>query len=597
LKPAVFSRPGPILAAVRLLMVGVAFLVVVTSEFPPAFRVWAWTALGAFAAVAVLFALSVRMRPSRRHRAILRVAGIVADGAVALAFMFVYAYQPAQPLRSIYLLPVIEAAMRFGVRGGLVASLVVMPFVVGQELLHSAYVNADPSWQGMAVRSMLGVLAGVAIGELRDELQRHRKEAEARAQEAEELRDRFRHRVDVLEAANRCARALASSLDLDGAFGAFLRELAGIVPYDRASVLLEDGELARVLIVAGAGESHVFPKGTTWPAERSVFRELRQTGRTMHRGDFSQPESDEEQALLELGLRTSVVAPLYAGGDLIGGLAVVRREPRSFQPEEIALLTLLARLVTHAVQNIRMYEAERRTVEELRRLSALRADFVSLVSHELRSPMAAVIGSAETLKARWRELQPGQRESFLTLIADETARLATLVGDVLDTSRIEAGTFSYRFADVDVGKLVEDTVATAAVGQEEVELQASVHGALPRVRGDRERLRQVLMNLIENAVKYSSAGDRVEVRAATVNGVVRVDVRDRGPGIARDQQGLIFEKFGRAAGPASHSGTGLGLFIARAIAEAHGGTLDVRSVPGEGATFTLTLPTFERGDG
>ena len=126
------------------------------------------------------------------------------------------------------------------------------------------------------------------------------------------------------------------------------------------------------------------------------------------------------------------------------------------------------------MQNIRAYESERRTVEELRRLSALRADFVSLVSHELRSPMAAVIGAARTLQARWRELQPDQREAFLALIGDETARLASLVGDVLDTSRIDAGTFSYRFGDVDVGALVQESVATAAITQDEVPVTAEI---------------------------------------------------------------------------------------------------------------------------
>src|SRR5205085_11326763 len=111
----------------------------------------------------------------------------------------------------------------------------------------------------------------------------------------------------------------------------------------------------------------------------------------------------------------------------------LRREPDAFSSEEVELATLLGRVAGTAVQNIRAYDAERRTVEELRRLSALRADFVSLVSHELRSPMAAVIGSARTLQARWRELAPQQRESFLALIGDETTRLASLIGDVLDT--------------------------------------------------------------------------------------------------------------------------------------------------------------------
>jgi signal transduction histidine kinase len=247
--------------------------------------------------------------------------------------------------------------------------------------------------------------------------------------------------------------------------------------------------------------------------------------------------------------------------------------------------------VATAVQNIRSYEAERATVEELRRLSALRADFVSLVSHELRSPIAGVIGAARTLQARWRELAPEQRESFLALIGDETSRLAALIGDVLDTSRIEAGTFSYTFSDVDVGALVAEAVAAAQVGQDEVRIEAQLNSALPRIRGDRERLRQVLQNLIDNAVKYSPAGEEVEVGARVFDGNVEIAVTDRGPGIPPEQQRLIFEKFGRAdVGGGSKPGTGLGLFIARSIAEAHGGSLDVRSVPGRGATFTLTLP-------
>jgi signal transduction histidine kinase len=308
------------------------------------------------------------------------------------------------------------------------------------------------------------------------------------------------------------------------------------------------------------------------------------------RRDLTETVYPEDQRLAALGLRSELVAPLLLGARTIGMISLSRLEVDAFAAEEAELVALLGRLVATAVQNIRAYEGERETADELRRLSALRADFVSLVSHELRSPMAAVIGAARTLQQRWRELQPDQREAFLALIADETTRLASLVGDVLDTSRIDAGTFTYRFSDVDLATLVSDSVAAATLGQDEVPVIARVGGAVPPVRGDAERLRQVLGNLIDNAVKYSPAGEAVEVRIVPSGNDVRISVADRGPGIGSDDQRLIFEKFGRVAGPGAKPGTGLGLYIARSITEAHGGELTVSSAPGRGSTFTLALP-------
>ena len=204
--------------------------------------------------------------------------------------------------------------------------------------------------------------------------------------------------------------------------------------------------------------------------------------------------------------------------------------------------------------------------------------------------MASVIGSAKTLRVRWRDLTPEQRDSFLALIDHETNRLAELVGDVLDTSRIESGTFSYTFSDLDIGEIVRESAAAAESSQDEVAVRADVTAPLPTLRGDRERLRQVVTNLIDNAVKYSPAGAVVNVEAFATNGRITVAVRDRGPGILSEHKALIFEKFGRVSGEHAKPGTGLGLFIARSIAEAHGGTLEVASGEGQGATFTLALP-------
>jgi signal transduction histidine kinase len=413
--------------------------------------------------------------------------------------------------------------------------------------------------------------------------------AESRAAEAEGLRDELGRRADVLDAVNRCARALGSSLDLDRAFAAFIRELQGLVPFSRMAIVLVEHGDAHVLAVSGEGADAVFPPGTVRRITGSAMEDVLTMGTTLYREDISSPRYDEEPELLRLGLRSRVMAPLIAGSEPIGTITVMRTEPGSFDAGEVELLSLLGRMAGSAVQNIRAFGAEHRTVEELRRLSALRADFVSMVSHELRSPMASLIGSAETLQARWRTLEPEQRDSFLALIGHETARLSALVDDVLDTSRIEAGTFTYSFEDVDLDQLVRDAVASAEHRSDEVRINSRV-GSLPSIRGDRARLGQVLSNVLENAVKYSPAGSSVEVDAYVADGRVLVDVADHGPGIRAQDQELIFEKFGRVNHGEAKPGTGLGLFIARSIAEAHGGTLAVAEGSNPGATFRLSLP-------
>ena len=582
------------IASIRLGAVAFAVVqVVLSTGYPPGYLRDAWVITVLFAIGAtVIFVLS-RREMSRRWQLVLAVSALAFDTAVFSAYLLVYNFDSGSPIRQVLYLAVIEAAVRFGIIGPIVLTVLTVPVLIEFERLRAD--SAGEAFHADYVVFQVGgqIVVGLIVGWLVLRLERERTVSEGRATEAEELRDALGRRVDVLEAANRCARALGSSLVIEEAFGAFIREVRGLVAFDRIAVVLVEGDRLEVLATAGEGARKVFPPGSSRPIDGSIFETV-SAGRTVYRRDMLDKLHPEETALLELGLRSRLTAPLLVGSTAVGLISFVRREADAFSAEEVELVSLIGRLAATAVQNIRSYDAERRTVEELRRRSALRADFVSLVSHELRSPMAAVIGAAQTLQQRWRELSPEQRASFLELIADETSRLADLIADVLDTSRIEAGTFTYRFDDLDVGELAEEAVASAALGQDEVEIRAVVHRPLPDVRGDRVRLRQVFANLIENAVKWSEGGEHVDVEVSTTNGRVVIGVRDRGPGIPREEHGVIFEKFGRAKGGAGRAGTGLGLFIARSIAEAHGGTVEVRSVPGQGATFTLTLPGLGR---
>jgi signal transduction histidine kinase len=580
------------MAWVRVFAVPFAVLEVAVfkaGEYPQGYEAWGLAVTTAFAAGAVLFLALAYRAPRAAWRAI-GFAALLFDSAIVYAYVFVYAFEPGTPIRQLVFIPLVEAAIRYGLVGGLVLPVLsAVPLALAEWWRVNHFDVGDFDIDKVTFPVGIQLILGAVVGSLVNRLREERKSAAARAAEAEELRDELGRRADVLDATNRCARALSSSLELEQAFAAFIRELRGLLPFDRTAILLvEDGNL-RVFATAGAAAGTVFPPGTIVPIVGSVMTQL-QSGHAVYREDMNERRFDEEDEFVSLGLLSRVLAPLLAGPETIGAISVVRRQPRAFSPGEVELLSLLGRLVGSAVQNIRAYEAERTTAEELRRLSALRADFVSLVSHELRSPMASVIGSARTLQIRWRELSPDQRESFLSLIAHETSRLADLIGDVLDTSRIEAGTFSYSFDDVDLAALIRDSAAAAERGQDEVPVRAVVHDPLPPVRGDRERLRQVLVNLIDNAVKYSPPGEEVRVEAQSTNGRVVIDVRDRGPGIPPEHQTVIFEKFGRVQGGAAKPGTGLGLFIARSIAEAHGGSLGVHSNPERGATFTLSLP-------
>jgi signal transduction histidine kinase len=579
-----------ILSLVRLALVPLTVLKVVLdrSDFPSSgYATAAWIVVAAHVVLGLAVALLAYRHAIRaRYLAALSVG---VDLALVTGLMLAFAWEPAQPLRALVFLVVLEGALFFRLRGGLVLAGLSIPVLAGLEAWRSADLDAPVRWDALVLRVLVAFSLGAVVGRLVELEREQAQDADARAAEAERLRDELGRRIDVLDSTSRAARALGSSLDLDDAFAAFVRELRSLLAFDRAAILLAEAGGARVMATAGAGADEFLPPGTSIAVEDSILVEVIEEGRTIYREDIQELRYEEERGLLELGLRARVLAPLQLGTRAIGALALSRREPGSFRREEVELVSLLGRLVATAVQNLRTYEAERATVDELRRLSALRADFVSLVSHELRSPMAAVIGSARTLQARWRELRPEQREAFLAVIADETSRLAALVGDVLDTSRIEAGTFAYRFGDVDLAEVVRDSVAAAEIGQDEVRVVTQLPPSLPSVRGDAERLRQLVDNLVSNAIKYSETGGEVRVEAHADDGHVVVRIRDTGPGIDAVHQDQIFEKFGRAGG-AAKPGTGLGLFLSRSFAEAHGGTLDVDSSPGAGATFTLRLP-------
>lgn len=234
-----------------------------------------------------------------------------------------------------------------------------------------------------------------------------------------------------------------------------------------------------------------------------------------------------------------------------------------------------------------------RNVSKEMALARLKSDFVSNVSHELRTPLALIRLYAETLEMG-RLTSPEKYQEYYRIIRKESERLSSLINNILDFSRIEAGRKEYDFRETDIRELVCTTLDSYRyqIEQNGFVLEEKIEEDVPSMRVDREAIARSLVNLINNALKYSQNQKYIRVSVFRQNGSVKLQVKDRGIGISQSDQQKIFEKFYRAGDPLVHNtkGSGLGLSLVQHIVRAHGGDVGVESVPGQGSTFTIELP-------
>jgi signal transduction histidine kinase len=226
-------------------------------------------------------------------------------------------------------------------------------------------------------------------------------------------------------------------------------------------------------------------------------------------------------------------------------------------------------------------------------LARLKSDFVSNVSHELRTPLALIRLYAETLELG-RITTGDKKQQYYRIIRKESERLTALINNILDFSRIEAGRKEYEFRNTDIAELVRNTLESYRyqIEQQGFAFEENIDANLPAVPVDREAIARALVNLVNNALKYSRDEKFLGVKLYRDNGVVKLEVADHGIGITRRDQSKIFEKFYRAGDPLVHNtkGSGLGLSLVRHITQAHGGEIVVESTPGKGSRFILSLP-------
>ncbi|MBN1250356.1 MAG: PAS domain S-box protein [Anaerolineae bacterium] len=276
----------------------------------------------------------------------------------------------------------------------------------------------------------------------------------------------------------------------------------------------------------------------------------------------------------------------------VGGALYVEGDLRRRNGSLVSLAITYAPLMSRSGQLLNIIGTVR-DITRFRESDALKDTFISIVSHELKTPVAIIKGYAETLLNPRARGNPALVEEMLSDIIQESDRLARLVDDLLDASRLQAGGLPFRdVEEVDLRMIAQRVVERYAPRTNKHELVLAFPETFPTVQGDAQRLEQVLDNLVSNAIKYSPRGGEVEIAGRHDPAEIVVSVSDEGVGIPLDEQERIFDRFYRVEGPETRavSGTGLGLYLTRAIVEAHGGRCWVSSAPGQGSTFYVALP-------
>jgi PAS domain S-box-containing protein len=422
--------------------------------------------------------------------------------------------------------------------------------------------------------------------------------------ERKQSEEALQRRNTYLAASSEIGRLVTSTLDLNTIFTrtvSLISERFGFY-FSAIYIIEENGFSARLQQAKGeAGEKMKAQKHSFVVGSPTIVGKVSESGESMLVNNAEQEPLYQHNPLL-LDTRAEVAIPLRVGSRIIGVIDIQSTQENAFTQDDVSVLQSLADQVAVAIDNARSYELSQQLIKDLREVDQLKSQFLANMSHELRTPLNSIIGfSRVIIKGIDGPITEMQMQD-LTAIYNSGQHLLGLINDILDLARIEAGKMELNFEEVHLSDMVTSVMSTAKglVKEKPIQLVAKIPADMPTVRGDTMRVRQVLINLLSNASKFTDEGTiTVETKVQKgPNGKPEaiINVIDTGPGISAEGQEKLFKAFSQVDGSATRKsgGSGLGLSICANLVQLHGGRISVHSEEGKGSTFWFTLPLFHQ---
>lgn len=468
-----------------------------------------------------------------------------------------------------------ELAAHFSARQMVVAPLVagdeVLGVLVGLEAVKGAFAGPD-----------LRLLAVVAD---RAALTIHNVQ----------LISALQRQVQELEGLQRLSKLLTSTDDFENVIGESLRIVSDMVTAEKMALLLFDEgtqELVTQRPVFGMTDAQI--DGLRLPlSEPSLGSTVYRTNTPLMSNDARNDSWVSPGFRDLLDMETVLVVPLSTGPRPIGILKAVNAKRGYFDQQDLRFMSILGTRVASLIEGTLARQRERELMHQLREADRTKSEFVSMLAHELRGPMTTVMGFGYTLRDQSEGLPEEKKKEIIGIVVRETERLSRMVTDLLDVARMDSGTLSYELEPMELDELITSLIEIHSSLRASHLVDLDIEDGLPKVLADRDRLSQVLINLMTNATRYSPEGTsiKITVRRHDSDSEVLVTVADEGIGIPPRDKERIFEKFSMLPKPGwIKKGTGLGLFITKGIIDAHGGRIWVESELGSGSQFHFTLP-------